>query len=121
MPLKIKPKNPERVNRLDYSDKNAALILRRRLQVLVHSYLYYQRNTNLISDKQFDEIAKELVVLQEKYPDTASKVSYADAFKGFDGTTGFDLPYKDLRIRGIAEHLIYINEHLEKKSRRFGG
>ena len=32
----------------------AELIQRRRLQVLVHSYIYYERNTNLVTDAVFD-------------------------------------------------------------------
>ena len=33
--------------------------------VLIHSYLYYERNTTLISDKSYDEVAKQLVELQK--------------------------------------------------------
>ena len=41
------------------------LIQQRRLQLLVHSRIYYVLNNNIISDKQFDEFAKELVQLQK--------------------------------------------------------
>ena len=41
------------------------LIQQRRLQLLVHSRIYYVLNNNIISDKQFDDFAKELVQLQK--------------------------------------------------------
>ena len=83
------------------------LILRRRLQILVHSYLYYEMNTNIISDKQFDKWALELVKLQRDYPDIAKKVQYAEDFSDFDGSTGFDLP-KNEQVKRIANRLIKI-------------
>lgn len=78
-----------------YESDIAARIQQRRLQLLVHSYLYYELQTTLISDQQWDKWAKELVVLQNENPAIADKVVYANEFRGFDGTTGFDLPYKD--------------------------
>ena len=83
------------------------LIQRRRLQILVHSYLYYELNTNIISDSQFNEWAKELVQLQHKYPKVASQVIYAKEFSDFDGSTGFDLPKNEQVIR-IANRLLSI-------------
>lgn len=79
-------------------------ILRRRFQMMVHSYLYYELNTNIITDKQFDTWGKELVKLQTDYPEIAKQVEYYDAFKNWDASTGFDLP-KDIRIKRIAKRL----------------
>ena len=45
------------------------LITRRERQILVHSYIYYELNTNLISDATFDEWAKELAQLIKNNPD----------------------------------------------------
>lgn len=73
----------------------AEKIQQRRLQVLVHSCIYYELNQNVISDKQWDAWAKELVSLQKQYPNIAEQVIWADAFLDFDGTTGFNLPLKD--------------------------
>lgn len=84
----------------------AELILRRRLQMLVHSYLYYDRNTNLIEDRQFDMIGRELVKLQADYPEISKNVEYYEAFKNWDASTGFDLPCRDPRIVSIAERLL---------------
>jgi hypothetical protein len=117
----VKPLNPHRQNRIDYVDETAALILQRRHQILVHSYLYYHYNMSLISDSQFDAWAKELVQLQADNPQLSEKVFYyRNAFRGFDGTTGFDLPYTDPRIARKADLLIKTVGNCKKReSRRF--
>lgn len=116
----VKPLNPHRQNRIDYVDETAALILQRRHQILVHSYLYYHYNMSLISDSQFDAWAKELVQLQADNPQLSEKVFYyRDAFRGFDGTTGYDLPYTDPRIARKADLLIKTVGNCKKRSRRF--
>lgn len=96
------------VQPINYTSTIAAKIQQRRLQLLVHSYLYYNQNTNLISDATWDRWAKELVKLQKDNPDIASKVIYAEAFKNFDGSSGFDLPYTDDLIVKNAMRLLEI-------------
>ena len=59
--------------------------------ILVHSYLYYEYDTSVISDKQFDDSAKQLVAMQSKNPDDAERSQYWYVFYNFDGSTGFDL------------------------------
>ena len=85
--------------------KVAENIQRLRLQVLVHSCLYYNMNTNIISDKEWDKLAKELVRLQEKYPKTSAEVVFNKAFKDFDGSTGFDLPLNHSWVKRKAQQL----------------
>ena len=51
--------------------KIAELILQRRLQMLVHSYIYYELNDNIISDNTWSKWAVELADLQNKYPEIA--------------------------------------------------
>lgn len=84
----------------------AELILRRRMQMLVHSYIYYKMDMNLISDREFDMWGKELVRLQADYPEIASQVEYADAFKDWDASTGFHLPANEQIVR-IAHRLTH--------------
>lgn len=62
---------------------------------VTHSCIYYDMDANLITDKQFDEWGKELVKLQSDYPEIASRVCYAKAFKDWDASTGAFLPLKD--------------------------
>lgn len=86
--------------------KIASKIQQRRLQVLVHSCIYYHFNQNLVSDKQFDMWARELVQLQNDHPDISEKVPWAEAFKGFDASTGFDLPITDPWVMEKARKLL---------------
>ena len=75
--------------------KIAEKIQRRRYQMLVHSYIYYELNENLISDSQWSSWAMELVELQSKYPHIAEKVIYAKDFANWDGSSGAFLTYKN--------------------------
>ena len=82
-------------------------IKQRRLQILVHSYIYYELNNNIISDKKWDIWSEELKELQQKYPNIAKKVIYAKQFKDWEGSTGAYLKY-DNNIKNKAEWLLKI-------------
>lgn len=77
------------------NSKIAELITRRRRQILVHSIIYYRMNDNLVSDSQWAKWALELEDLQREYPDIAEDCPYADAFEGFDHSSGYNLPLDD--------------------------
>ena len=82
-------------------------IRRYRLQMIVHSVIYYTYNCNIISDEEWTKRAKKLVELQSKYPDIASKVIYADEFKDFDGSTGFQFanhPWGKLKAKQLLQY-----------------
>lgn len=64
---------------------------RRRLQILVHSIIYYKMNDNVVSDATWSHWAVELVELQRKYPNESKKAPMYEMYKDFDGSTGFDL------------------------------
>lgn len=81
-------------------------IQQRRQQILVHSFLYYQLNTNIVSDHDYDRWSKELADLQREYPEESKRARYYEAFKGFDGSSGFDLPYTDPKIQAIAHQVL---------------
>lgn len=82
------------------------LIVRRRRQIMVNSCIYYEYGKSIISDKQFDKWAYELVDLQDKYPEIAKTSEWSFSFVDFDGTTGFDLPLTGLWVNGRAQQLI---------------
>jgi hypothetical protein len=86
------------------------LINRRRRQILVHSFLYYKLNQSIISDHTFDKWCAELVELQEKYPEIADKCVYAEEFKGFDGSSGFDLPFYYPEIQSTGHKLLRLHK-----------
>lgn len=85
-------------------------IRQRRLQLLVHSYIYYELGESVVSDATWQKWADELVKLQKEYPAISSKVVYAQEFKDFDGTTGYHLPYREDKIVQIAHWLVNYNK-----------
>ena len=84
----------------------AEFIQQRRLQILVHSCIYYHLNKNIISDKQWDKWARELVDAQQKYPEIAEQVIWHEAFKDFDASTGAFLPITDEWVVRKAQYLL---------------
>lgn len=88
------------------------LITRRRMQLTVHSFLYYQLSENIIDDYTFDLWSKELVDLQCEHPGVAAECIFPEEFKKFDGSTGFDLPYHYPNIQAIGYRLLKM--HKEK-------
>jgi hypothetical protein len=82
------------------------LITRRRRQLTVHSFLYYQLNENIIDDHTFDFWSKELVELQEQYPEIAKECIWAKEFETFDGSSGFDLPYSNPHVQTTGYRLL---------------
>lgn len=91
---------------INYDSPIAAKIQQRRYQILVHSLLYYELDTTIVSDNKWAEWGKELVELQKTYPDISKKVIFADAFLDFDASTGYSLPYRDEQIVNIACRLL---------------
>lgn len=91
---------------ITYDNPIASKIQQRRYQILVHSLIYYELDMNLVSDDKWAEWGRELVALQTAHPDIANRVIFAEAFKSFDGSTGFNLPYRDEQIVNIAYRLL---------------
>lgn len=92
----------------------AELIQRRRLQLLVHSCIYYAYNENLVTDDIWAKWALELEKLQAQYPEIANKVKWAEAFKSFDHSTGYNLPFDENGIRSKAIQLLRYSEKRKK-------
>lgn len=64
--------------------------------IILHSYIYYELNDNVISDKDYDAKAKELVKYKNEYPDLWKSSEYYKQFgDDYSGATGFTL-YHDL-------------------------
>lgn len=96
-------------------DEIKAKINQRRRQVLIHSYLYYQMFTSVISDWTWSTWAKELAGLQEEYPDIAAQCVFAEEFKDFDWSTGAGLWF------GHPETEAYCKRKAIEAIRRHGG
>lgn len=76
--------------------------------IIVHSYIYYELDDNVISDKEYDARARELVKYKNEYPELWLSSEYYKQFgDDYNGATGFTL-YHDLNekqktiIRSIA-------------------
>lgn len=64
-------------------------------QVIVHSLLYYELNESVISDKDFDDLSRQLVKMQRDAPkDDLRNSQYYYCLKDFDGSTGFYIKSK---------------------------
>jgi len=81
-------------------------ILRRRLQLLVHSCIYYNLDDNIVTDKKWNDWSNELIQLQANYPEISSTVDWYDAFKDWDGSTGAFLPLDNEWVVNTATRLL---------------
>lgn len=70
------------------------LVKRYRAQMLIHSYLYYVRDSSIISDHEFDRRAKRLVELQSEMGDVNIGF-YDELFVDWTGASGYHLKYDD--------------------------
>lgn len=76
--------------------------------IIVHSYIYYELDDNVISDKDYDAKSKELVRYKNDYPDLWKNSMYYKQFGDeYNGSTGFTLyhsldPHQQEIIRCIA-------------------
>jgi hypothetical protein len=82
-------------------------IKQRRRQMLVHSYIYYELNENIVSDAQWSRWAVELAELQKKYPKESAEVEYYEDFKDWDGSSGAFLNFGE-DIKTVAKILLGI-------------
>ena len=80
--------------------------------IIVHSYLYYELDSSIISDQEFDKKSRELVVLKNTYPDLWKASEYYYIFGDeYTGATGFHLYHglskpQQEKIRAIANILL---------------
>ena len=84
----------------------AEKIKRRRLQILVHSCIYYVLDNSIISDYTYDMWSKELEQLMKDHPDTYSD-RFDYAFAKWDSASGFDLPLRDPWVLDTATKLLH--------------
>jgi hypothetical protein len=88
--------------------KIAEKIQQRRYQMLVHSYIYYEMNENIVSDSKWSSWATELAELQSNYPEIAKEVPYADDFADWDGSSGAFLDFSNKpNIKATADRLLH--------------
>lgn len=86
-----------------------AKIKQRRRQMLVHSYIYYELNQNIVSDHKWSKWAKELEQLQKDYPEESKAVEEYEQFRDWDGSSGAFLKFGE-NIKTVANILLYISK-----------
>ena len=98
-----------------WTDKLKVDLLQR--VILIHSYLYYEADSSVWSDKKYDEVAKQLTKMQKSKSTVWIKenTQYGYAFYDFDGTTGFDLYHRLNRTDKEMIKKIAMNILLGKK------
>lgn len=80
--------------------------------ITIHSIIYYEFNSNIIDDKKWDAVARQLVRLQKQNKEEAKRSTYWYVFYDFDAATGFHiydrLSEKDKKyLSTIASHVLY--------------
>lgn len=86
-----------------------------RLNVLVHSVIYYRLGESIITDEQFDKRCAELAEIQNRYPLISIKEkSYLKEFKNWDGKTSscHKLPLEDKWANRKASYLIALHRSI---------
>lgn len=73
--------------------------------MLVHSYIYYELNDNIVSDATWAKWAKELEQLQKDYPKESAEVEEYEQFKDWDGSSGAFLNFGE-NIKTVAKILL---------------
>lgn len=58
-------------------------------KIILNSIAYYHLNTNKLTDKEYDELCRQLVEMQKDFDIDSTQYGYV--FYDFDGSTGFDL------------------------------
>ena len=96
----------------DMDDKTSIkeLIKRRRRQMLVHSAIYYDMDTQIITDDQWQRWADELHKLQENNPDCMKIDCWDYEFRDWDGATGAHLPHRHPWVYAKANFILNLNE-----------
>lgn len=82
----------------------------RERQILIHSYLYYHRDNNTISDKEYDRLSYGLAEMIKQYPNEFMESEYFIHFVDWTPATGFDLydrldDNEKYRVQNIADYL----------------
>jgi hypothetical protein len=87
-------------------------IRQRRAQMLVHSRLYYEMNTSIVSDHKWQEWADELEALQKAHPDCCKMDFFDSDFSDWTGATGNHLPLLHPWVSDKAEWLLKCHEEI---------
>ena len=80
----------EEFEKFDYDEKLSKLEWLQ-YRIIMNSFLYYERNTNIIRDSEYDDEARLLEKIKVEYPEIYSKSRWDYALHNFNSSTGFDI------------------------------
>jgi hypothetical protein len=86
-------------------DNPSGIIRHHRSILMVNSYLYYALDNAIMLDGLWQNIANELVLLQDIYG--VEHDFYDDDFRDWDGATGMHLPAPDWVVNKALELIAY--------------
>ena len=84
-------------------------VKRLRINIMIHSYLYYVLNESVIDDILYDKMCMDLVEHQKSLKVIGL---YDDLFKDWDGSTGYHLCY-DGYIIDKANYILHLVEKMK--------
>jgi len=74
--------------------------------LIIHSIIYYELNTSVVSDAMYDQNSNQLIELIKADRQSFRSSRWYRIFKDFDGSTGFDLYSKlSSKEQNELEHL----------------
>lgn len=80
-------------------------IRQRRQQMLVHSYIYYVMDDNIVDDHKWQQWADELRDIQQKHPEL-TKISFFDEeFNDWNGDSGAFLPLDNEWVANKSKYI----------------
>ena len=80
--------------------------------IIVQSIVYYELDNSIVSDKEFDANAYQLVELQNSFPEEAKRSEYWYVFYDFDASTGFYI--YDRLNKHDKDYLVQLSRHVLK-------
>ena len=93
------------------------LILQKIRQYLVHSFLYYQLDVSIISDRNYDQICADLVKLISDNSDKNSLPFHDLVNSSLDeNSSGFSISKYPPEIVSAALHLLYQTNYIDSMS-----
>lgn len=75
-----------------FTDLQKIQLLQR--SILVTSYVYYELNDNIQSDRTYEMNTQQLLSLKRSNPEAWKKSRYYKYFNNFESGTGYDLMYR---------------------------
>ncbi len=92
-------------------------------KIILNAIAYYELDSSRLTDKEYDELSKQLVKLQKAI--NINDTQYGYVMYDFDGTTGFDL-YSRLNasdkqyLTNIACHVLHVSPRKSKLKKKGG-